>query len=89
MKREEGILTQLFTVLFWALLGDALWRVATRPPNSGGQGQSTTGGEREREREGRVRRESAPRPVSFDAVLLQAHTPKGWVLKSRISDVFY
>ena len=81
MKREEGILTQLFTVLFWALLGDALWRVATRPPNSGGWGLSTTGGEREREREregeGRVRRESVPRPVSFDAVLLQAHTPKG------------
>ena len=77
MKHEETVLTQIFTVLFWALLADALWRMATRPPDSGGRGPSTASGERE----GRVRREATQRAVSFDAALLQAHTPRGWVLK--------
>ena len=77
MKCEDSLLTQLFTLLFWALLGDALWRVATRPPNSGGRGLSTAGGERD----GRVRRKSVPKEVSFEAVLIQGHSPKGWVFK--------
>ena len=67
-QHEDSLLTQLTNLIFWLLLADAFWRAATRD----GETRGEVGGPR--------RRAAIAREISFDQVLLLAHTPRGYVV---------